>query len=398
VFGQGVKMILRYDRGEIKGKHFTSEGFLKVDAVFTRTGVFDYRNADGSARRELRHPEDVLKDDSLKSMEMLPITLLHPKERVVDADNSKKVSIGFTGEKISHDGSLISGTVMITDKKAIEQIENLDIHELSLGYQVKLVEDKGEFQGERHDVRQTEIVYNHLAVVPQGRAGVAELKLDADDAIQTDKQDRDDPKPKPKENNMDLIKHNLDGIAYDTAPQIANELKKQTDAAEKAGTDLKLSNDSLSKLQGEFDSQKEKLDKAEKIDHSEEIQKKVDGRIFLVGSALKHLDAKEVEGIEKKTDSEIQLQVIQKYSPEFNKDGKDAELLKNDAYMQARFDAALENKATKKNDKSGIAKQRMAMANQNRDSNNDDVDLDKSRNDYMNDLTNAYKLPEPAKA
>ncbi len=395
-----MEYTLRYDRGEIKQKHFTDEGFLVVDAIFTRTGVFDYRNDDGTIRKELRHPEDVFKDDSLKSMSMLPITLLHPKERIVDSENAKKVSIGFTGENISHDGSMISGTVKITDKNAIKEIENDDIQELSLGYNVKLVAGEGEFQGERFDTRQTEIKYNHLAVVPQGRAGVAKIILDAADAVQTDKPKKKDKPKNKRRDKMDMVQHNLDGINYEAAPEIVNALKKVDASVIKTTADLKVANDEKSKLQADHDTMKEKLDKLEKIDHTEEIQKKVDSRIQLIASALQHLDNKESEGIEKKTDSEIQLSVIKKYSPEFNKDDKDAELLKNDAYMQARYDAALENKSTNKNDKGGssMGNQRKSIFQNSGSSNNDGVDIDKSRNDHRTHLTSAWKKPEPAKA
>jgi len=382
---------LRYDKGVIKQKNFTSEGFLKVDAVFTRTGVFDYRNNDGSIRKELRHPEDVFKDDSLKSMEMLPITLNHPKERVVDVENARKVQVGFTGEKINHDGTLISGTVLITDSNAIKAIEEDGVEELSLGYQVKLIEDKGEFRGERHDVRQTEIIYNHLALVPNGRAGVAKLHLDAADAVQTESTIKKDSKPKPRRTKMEMVQVNLDGINYEAAPEVANAFNKANGRADKAETNLKTLNTDHSKLQADFDTQKSKLDEAEKIDHTDAINKAVNARITLVGAALKHLDDNDVKDIEKKSDAEIQEMVIKKYSSDFNKDGKDAENIKNDVYMQARFDAALENTPKGvKNDNSSISNQRKIVRGNN-NTNNDTVDLDKSRNDYLDRLTNGYK-------
>lgn len=387
---------LRYDRGQIKQKHFTDEGFLVVDAVFTRTGVFSYRNNDGSERLELRHPEDVLKDDSLKSMSLLPITLLHPKERVVDSENARKVSIGTTGESVNHDGNEIFGTVKITDKAAIEKIENDNITELSLGYRVKLVDDEGEFKGQRHDVRQTEIKYNHLAVVQQGRAGVAKLVLDAVDAVQTEKEDH---KPIKKEKNiMTMVNHNVDGINYEAAPQIVNHLIKETGRADTAETALVELNTAHSTMKADNDSLKEKLTAAEKIDHSEAIQEKVDSRISLVGSAMLHLNTDEAKDLNIKTDSEIQLLVIKKYSPDFNKDGVNADSVKDPIYMKARFDAALENKPEEKNNdhKSTIGDQRKTMGVHKTDDKSE-INADKSRNDYAKSLTNAWK-PEPATA
>ncbi len=144
--------MLRFDRAEIKSKHLTDEGFLDVRGVATRTGVFKYVNADGTVRRELRHPDDVLKADSLATMKNIPITLLHPKERIVDASNSKKLSVGFTGEDVKHDGRLIDVNLKITDQKAIDVI-NDGTQELSLGYSVVQVDESGENLGERFDLR-----------------------------------------------------------------------------------------------------------------------------------------------------------------------------------------------------------------------------------------------------
>ena len=73
---------------------------------------------------------------------------------------------------------------------------------------------------------------------------------------------------------MDMVTHNLDGINYDAAPEIVNALKKQDKRADDAENSLKTINTEHSKLKADFDSQKEKLVAAEKIYHSEAIQKK----------------------------------------------------------------------------------------------------------------------------
>ena len=70
-----MKTVARYDQGEIKAcADFTNEGFLKCDAIVTRTGVFFYKNPDGTIRKELRHPDDVLQEESLQTMKMIPLT------------------------------------------------------------------------------------------------------------------------------------------------------------------------------------------------------------------------------------------------------------------------------------------------------------------------------------
>ena len=47
--------------------HSSREGFFYDEPILTRTGIFDYKNPDGSIRRELRLPEQVFDPDSLSS-------------------------------------------------------------------------------------------------------------------------------------------------------------------------------------------------------------------------------------------------------------------------------------------------------------------------------------------
>ena len=54
----------------------TAEGFLIARAPLTSVGVFTYRNADGTPRRELRLPEEVFSEESLATLKLKPLTLL----------------------------------------------------------------------------------------------------------------------------------------------------------------------------------------------------------------------------------------------------------------------------------------------------------------------------------
>lgn len=373
-------MSIRYDRGEIQAKHLTDEGFLKVDAIVTRTGVFKYRNADGSVRNELRHPEDVLNADSLKSMELIPITLLHPKERVVDSTNARKLMRGAVGQKITHDGNQIKASIVITDQETIDAIQN-GVQELSLGYGVMAVIEDGTFEGERYDVRQTQIKYNHLAVVPKGRAGVAKVLLDAEDAEQYH-EDSNNPNPQPKKEShkMKTSKIILDGLDYDVAPEVAREIEKKSKLVADKAAELETLKAERSELQAKFDSKSEEVEKLKKVDHSEDIQKAVKGRISLISSALKHLDGDDAKDLELKSDSEIKTAVIKKYSPDAKLD--DAE----DAYIQARFDLALENDPTKNDTVAKLAAQRVAVKTVSKEEKKVDA-----REGYIEGLKNRYK-------
>jgi hypothetical protein len=178
-------MPIRWDRATIRKKPVrTPEGFLKVEASATRTGVFNYRNGDGSIRRELRHPKDVLEGSSLDSMKMIPVTNGHPPTILVDSGTARRFSVGSTGENVRPDGTFLVVPIVITDQDAIADIE-AGRRFVSMGYQADLLPERGKYDGEEYDARQTKIRYNHLALVDAARAGPdATVHMDAADAVQ----------------------------------------------------------------------------------------------------------------------------------------------------------------------------------------------------------------------
>lgn len=172
--------IYRIDTFPVPKVQKTDQGFLEGEVVASRTGIFNYYDADGKCRKELRHPDDVLKEDSLKTLKMIPVTDDHPQE-FVDANNASSLQKGFTGEsyRTDEDGNIVV-RIKVTDSNLINKILSGKKAELSLGYSVSLKKDDGIYKGERYDYRQTDIVYNHLAVVEMGRAGRnARFRLDS---------------------------------------------------------------------------------------------------------------------------------------------------------------------------------------------------------------------------
>jgi len=177
----------RFDHSRLDGSHITSNGFLKADAVPTRSGIFVYKMGDGSIRRELRHPEEVFSAESLKTLTEAPVTNDHP-EFPVDAENAKQVTVGFTGSDITRKDNLAQMRLTIFDAHTIKEIMNGEKQELSGGYLCDVEITSGEFNGETFDAVQKNIRYNHLAVVKVGRAGPeARIKLDSADGIMIDK-------------------------------------------------------------------------------------------------------------------------------------------------------------------------------------------------------------------
>ena len=298
-----LKDQIRIDRATMPRMEKTPEGYLRGRAIVTRTGVFRYLNADGTERLELRHPDDVARQDSLDSLKQIPITVDHPRE-LVNADNSADLSVGMTGEDVRVDGQHIVAPLTITHKPGIEAVSN-GMRELSLGYRLDLIEEAGEYNGQPYTHRQTNVRYNHCAIVAQGRAGqLARINLDGAAVLSEFETDH-------KEANAMTVKVNLDGIEYDAAPEVKKALEKakaRADAAETEREDAKKSRADMQKeydaLQAKMDALKEEMDKVKEDRGDAAIAAAAKARVALLTKAGKvidtepHLDASEREIME----------------------------------------------------------------------------------------------------
>ena len=202
-------MAIRYDRAPIKAIR-TDEGFIKDTPVLTRTGVFIYRNHDGSERREYRPPEEVFNADSLAAYAGIPITKGHPGK--VTSANAANHTIGTVLTPARQDGDNLIADIVIHNVEAV----NAGNKELSVGYELDLDETPGIApNGERYDAIQRNIKPNHLAIVSRGRAGNARLNMDGDEeAVIND-------------GDVVMTKLRLDnGIEYDAAPEVIQAYNK----------------------------------------------------------------------------------------------------------------------------------------------------------------------------
>ena len=173
------KIYRRFDVGEIKSPVLTAQGYIKADGLATRSGIFLYMTADGEFIRELRPPDEVFNNESLKSLAGVPITNDHPPV-FLDSKNTGKFQVGFTGDSPEQHNDFVRVGTTITDKETIENIMSDNKRELSCGYNCELHFESGTYDGEEYDAIQRNIEYNHLSIVDMGRAGPdAKLKIDA---------------------------------------------------------------------------------------------------------------------------------------------------------------------------------------------------------------------------
>ena len=171
----------RIDRADLRLRppQKRDDGSVRYDAVFTRAGVFEYRQKDGTIVREYRSPKEVGRADSLATLELAHVTNRHPPKKGM----AKALAVGTTGTDIKFDEAtgLVTGSCLIRDDATNKDVDG-GIVELSCGYEVDILEKPGVTpDGQRYDREQVDVVYEHVALVPKGRAG-SDVRLRTDGA------------------------------------------------------------------------------------------------------------------------------------------------------------------------------------------------------------------------
>lgn len=350
----------------------TADGFWAVSGHVARTGVQEYRDSKGGIRRELRLPEDVAA--SLPSFALQPLTNDHPPV-MVEPGNAEKYVAGAVGDA-KMDGGWVVAPLKIYTADAIAAVEGGRV-QLSVGYSCRLDYGAGEWEGQKYDATQREIVVNHVALVDFARAGVgASLRLDAGDAIAV----VCDTTGALASNQENRMPHELriDGLvfqvtdpnaqaAYDralkqredakseavaqnaTAQSVAAQAVKDKDTAQakadNAASELKQIRDT--KISRIGITVAEALDEA-KCDAAltSVVQAAAAARAALLVEARKHLGANEVfdahkdaksgKDVPAKSDLEIKRLVVEKLDSSVKLDGK------SEDYVQARYDGLVE--------------------------------------------------------
>jgi len=295
--------VIRFDSVKIPKVIKTKEGYLRGEAVVSRAGVFKYRNADGSVRGELRHPDEVFTHESLNTLKMIPVTLDHPPV-FVDAENAHLYQVGFTGERYDVNEDKIIVSITVTHQDAINAILE-DKQELSMGYYVDLTEEKGSYKGEEYEYRQSLPLYNHLAIVAKGRAGSeARFRFDsAGELIETEntinnfKEERQIMKEEIKimdDENMSL--------RIDSLNSEINQLKSQRDLYKFQLDETQVKLDRIEKA-WEKDRKELALEKETKLDSV--IEQKVMDRTEIFYYASPYL--KDISGFLRHSDRDVMI-------------------------------------------------------------------------------------------
>lgn len=391
--------VMRYDKGLVGNEvEETEEGYIKGRAIVTRCGVFMYKNADGSTRAELRHPDDVSVPESLESIKMIPVVDGHPTERLVNAENSKKLSVGYTGEVVENEYPYVIANMVITDKNTVAKIKQKQRNQLSLGYTVDLLPEEGIYEGQPYEFRQTNIKYNHLALVDEARAGPqARIALDGLDAENVEINQigvGNMATKRQRKIKIDNVEYMLDddvGGSIDKMIGEKNDLLKQKDALEAR---IEALENELDKTHAERDSLRDKdmhppkeehepleerpemdelgsngkevpepslsdqepplnmenhtvtepkgkhypkdLPHVSKVD-SADVRQLVKNRVKLETLGNKYLDKQTKARMDSLSDIDVKKKLILNFQPNAHLDGK------SETYINARFDSVLES-------------------------------------------------------
>ncbi len=157
-------------------RYKTPEGYLIcVDSILARTGKQTYKRSEifGDDDERLvevdRKAEEVFSPETMASFENKPICVEHP-DVDVNSGNISEFAVGFVRDihKGEYEGEpVMLGTLVITDAKTIEEIEEGKHTDLSCGYDCDIDDSE--------NPQQRNIRGNHVALCEQGRAGIARI-------------------------------------------------------------------------------------------------------------------------------------------------------------------------------------------------------------------------------
>jgi len=316
-------MVKRFDKGRDFKIRRTDAGGMIVEAYPSRVGVFEYILPNGKIQRELRRPEEVFKADSLDAFQGIPLTIEHPLE-MVSSKNFAKYSVGTVLEKAVQDGTHTKTFVAINRDDAIALVESRQKTQLSVGYSCVLKDGKGVWEGQEYDVEQINIIPNHLGLCAKGRHGpTASLKLDSEDGIEG------------CENDVEIYDKIDSGV----------KTKGGTMKVKIGGVDFEIDDTAAQALQIERDALSAKLDSAiaradEAAKKEVELKEKLDS--IDIGALVKERQEliarcqKVDKDVDISLDNEAMIRSVVEKAVKLDSE-------KSDAYIQARFDAMLED-------------------------------------------------------
>lgn len=227
------------------------------------------------AYRLLRDPEELRK--AVSTFNNKPLLNKHIGVTVIDPP--KEAIVGSTGERAEFDGTYLKNSLVIWDIDSILGVETDKQKEISSSYRYRLDMTPGEYEGEAYDGVMRDIVCNHVAIVPSGRAGPDVFVYDS----------------KPTGNILMTLKEKLMAVIK---PYLANdekpdEVEKKVDEvikddATQAEKDNESEAERLKREEKELKEreERERKDRERKADDSEDDDKKAKDNKIAMDAAI----------------------------------------------------------------------------------------------------------------
>jgi len=184
--------VLAFDRDSMR--RYDQEGRLLVDqANISKATVNPYWGEEIPGADELgldpkkkyfllRDPKELAKPETIASFRRQPVLMKHQPSSA--DDHPVDLTVGSTGDNVRYEHPYLKASLAFWPRHAIDAIESNKQKELSSSYHYDPVMEPGIYTDEhgikhRFDGRMTNIRANHIALVPEGRAGADVCVSDA---------------------------------------------------------------------------------------------------------------------------------------------------------------------------------------------------------------------------
>ena len=304
-----------YD-AKLGGTRKVEDGYLIADAYAVRTGIQLYRGKDVDPSNEhgfrdkaivrvYRSEEEVRDVNSLRSFSHAPVTVGHPKTPVNDS-NWKKLAVGEVSTEATWQDNKIRIPLVLKDSAAIKAVEG-GTRELSAGYKCRVdFEDGISPEGEQYDAVQRDIRINHIAIVPEGRAGhecrIGDEVFEFADEWGVTPLTTIDNKEVPMSTKIVVVGDQAVSVTVEDAPKLEAFLKQLQEDHQKEIADLKSVHD---KAIGDKDGEITK-----KVMTDAQISERAAERQTLMDSAVKLAPTVKVEDLKSLSDADIRRAVL----------------------------------------------------------------------------------------
>jgi hypothetical protein len=186
-----------------------ANGWFEIKAnPLSKAGVYPYLGSSIKAPNPMamyqvfRPPEELSKPATLDSLKLLPFvndhTMLGPEATGYTPVEQKGMH-GVVGETVFFKDGVIYGNIKVFSD-ILAKLINVGKVDLSCGYRCKYVWTPGTYNGQHYDCIQTNIIFNHLALVDDGRMGSDVAVMDGSDCVLVATFDAKDMKPVSKVN------------------------------------------------------------------------------------------------------------------------------------------------------------------------------------------------------